>query len=166
MTYRMNNLVNQIKTLTSKEDETCEDDKMKQTSKKKVYNDSNKNNIVAMEKGHLGFVKVNMDGLPIGKKVDLNASSIYETLAQAWEDMFVNPTTGITSFHECLSGESEQSRMTTKLLNGSSEFSLIYEDEEGDLMLARFIQVPRYFGQAEAYVVGKDNIVFGKLDVM
>ncbi|XP_057956755.1 auxin-responsive protein IAA13-like [Malania oleifera] len=83
MAYRMNILANQVKTLTSKEDETCEDDKLKQTSKKKVYNGSNKNNTVAMEKGHLGLVKVNMDGLPIRRKMDLNASSIYETLAQA-----------------------------------------------------------------------------------
>ncbi|XP_057950972.1 auxin-responsive protein IAA13-like [Malania oleifera] len=135
MAYRMNSLANQVKTLTSKEDETCEDDKFKQTSKKKVYNGSNKNNIVSMEKGHLGFLKVNMDGLSIGRKVDINASSIYATLAQAREDMLDNPTTGITSIRECLSGESEQSRKATKLLKGSSEFVLTYEDKEGDLML-------------------------------
>ncbi|XP_057981232.1 auxin-responsive protein IAA13-like [Malania oleifera] len=120
MACRMNNLANQVKTLTSKEDETCEDDKLKQTSKKKVYNGSNKNNTIAMEKGHLGFVKVNMDGLSIGRKVDLNASSIYETLVQAREDMF-----------------EWKSRKATKLLNGSSEFVLTYEDKEGDLMLVR-----------------------------
>ncbi|XP_057965407.1 auxin-responsive protein IAA13-like [Malania oleifera] len=125
MAYRMNSFANQVKTLTSKEDETCEDDKLKQTSKKKVYNGSNKNNIVAMKKGHLGFLKVNMDGLSIGRKVDLNASSIYATLAQAREDMLGS------------SGESEQLRKATKLLNGSSEFVLTYEDKEGDLMLVR-----------------------------
>ncbi|XP_057954135.1 auxin-responsive protein IAA13-like [Malania oleifera] len=137
MAYRMNNLANQVKTLTSKEDETCEDDKLKQTSKKKVYNGSNKNNTVAMKKGHIGFLKVNMDGLSIGSKVDLNASCIYATLAQAREDMLDNPTTCITSIRECSSGASEQSRKATKLLNGSSEFVLIYEDKEGDLMLVR-----------------------------
>ncbi|XP_057953778.1 auxin-responsive protein IAA13-like [Malania oleifera] len=135
MAYRMNNLANQVKTLTSKEDETCEDDKLKQTSKKKVYNGSNKNNTVAIKKGHLGFLKVNMDGLSIGRKVDLNASSIYATLAQAQEDMLDNPTTNITSIRS--SGESEQSRKATKFLNGSSEFVLTYEDKEGDLMLVR-----------------------------
>ncbi|XP_057955578.1 auxin-responsive protein IAA13-like [Malania oleifera] len=135
MAYRMNNLANQVKTLNFKEDETYENDKLKQTSKKIVYNGSNKNNIVAMEKGHLGFVKVNMDGLSIERKVDLNASSIYATLAQAQEDMFANPTTGITSIRS--SGESEQSRKVTKLLNGSSEFVLTYEDKEGDLMFIR-----------------------------
>ncbi|XP_057953852.1 auxin-responsive protein IAA13-like [Malania oleifera] len=111
--YRMNNLANQAKTLTSEEDETCEDDKLKDISKKKVYNGSNKNNTTAMEKGHLGFVEVNMDGLPIGRKVDPNAHACYETLAQALEDI-----------------ESEQARMASKLLNGSSEFVLTYEDKE------------------------------------
>ncbi|XP_057965440.1 auxin-responsive protein IAA13-like [Malania oleifera] len=131
--YRMNNLANQAKTLTSKEDETCKDNKLKDTSKKKVYNGSNKNNTAAMEKGHLGFVKVNMDGLLIGRKVDLNAHACYETLAQALEDMFVNPTTGITSI--CLSGQSEQARKASKLLNGSFKFVLTYEDKEGDWIL-------------------------------
>ncbi|XP_057948270.1 auxin-responsive protein IAA13-like [Malania oleifera] len=91
----MNNLANQAKTLTSEEDETCKDDKLKDTSKKKVYNGSNKNNTTAMEKGHLGFVKVNMDGLPIGRKVDLNAHACYETLTQALEDMEVVSGVGV-----------------------------------------------------------------------
>lgn len=46
------------------------------------------------EKGghvHSKFVKVNMDGVPIGRKVDLNAYVCYETLAQALEDMFQRP---------------------------------------------------------------------------
>ncbi|XP_057949915.1 auxin-responsive protein IAA13-like [Malania oleifera] len=131
--YRMKSLANQAKILTSEEDETCEDDKFKDTSKKKVYNGSSKNKTVAMEKGHLGFVKVNMDGLPIGRKVDLNAHTCYETLSQALKDMFFNPTTCITSIRS--SGESEQARKASKLLNGSSEFVLTYEDKEGGWML-------------------------------
>ncbi|KAI4303955.1 hypothetical protein MLD38_039531 [Melastoma candidum] len=34
-------------------------------------------------------VKVNMDGVPIGRKVDLHAHSCYETLARALADMFL-----------------------------------------------------------------------------
>lgn len=34
------------------------------------------------------YVKVNMDGMPIGRKVDLNASKSYEILARDLEDMF------------------------------------------------------------------------------
>lgn len=59
----------------------------------------NDNNINAKEKRHHSsslFVKVNMDGIPIGRKVDLSAHSSYETLAQTLEDMFNESTTVIT----------------------------------------------------------------------
>ncbi|KAI7997955.1 Auxin-responsive protein IAA11 [Camellia lanceoleosa] len=42
------------------------------------------------------FVKLNMDGIPIGRKVDLNAHNYYETLAKTLEDMFCRPTTTIS----------------------------------------------------------------------
>ena len=41
-------------------------------------------------------MKVNMDGIAIGRKVDLGAHNSYETLAQALEDMFNERTTVIT----------------------------------------------------------------------
>ena len=40
------------------------------------------------------FVKVTMDGIPIGRKVDLNAHNCYESLSNALEDMFLKPNTG------------------------------------------------------------------------
>lgn len=36
------------------------------------------------------FVKVNMDGVAIGRKVDLNAHPSYESLARMLEEMFTN----------------------------------------------------------------------------
>jgi auxin-responsive protein IAA len=41
-----------------------------------------------------------MDGVPIGRKVDLNAHACYETLAQALEEMFFRSTTTINSIGE------------------------------------------------------------------
>lgn len=67
-------------------------------------------------------VKVNMDGTLIGRKVDLNAHTSYETLAQTLEEMFW----GRRSIKE--GGSS-------KLLDGTSEFVLTYEDKDGDCML-------------------------------
>lgn len=61
--------------------------------------DNDNKSINIKEKRHLGsspFVKVNMDGTPIGRKVDLSLHSSYETLAQTLEDMFNESTTGIT----------------------------------------------------------------------
>ncbi|XP_057480335.1 auxin-responsive protein IAA13-like isoform X2 [Actinidia eriantha] len=81
------------------------------------------------------FVKVNMDGFPIGRKVDLSAHGCYETLAKTLEDMFCKPTTMTVA-----RGMEEHDVMTeatgfSKLLDGSSEFVLTYEDKEGDWML-------------------------------
>ncbi|KAG7013460.1 Auxin-responsive protein IAA13, partial [Cucurbita argyrosperma subsp. argyrosperma] len=78
-------------------------------------------------KGHLGFVKVNVDGVVIGRKVDINAHSCYETLALMLEDMFFKS--------DGKSGDKEQGQKLSKLLDGSSEFVLTYEDREGDWML-------------------------------
>ncbi|XP_072967215.1 auxin-responsive protein IAA10-like [Typha angustifolia] len=73
------------------------------------------------------FVKVNMDGDPIGRKVDLSAHQSYESLALSLELMFLKPTiTPGSSFHTA---------KASKLLDGSSGFALTYEDREGDWML-------------------------------
>ena len=45
-------------------------------------------------------MKVNMDGVAVGRKVDLNAYSSYERLLQALEEMF-QPTAGKTSYLYC-----------------------------------------------------------------
>lgn len=95
--YRMNSLVSQAKAPRSEEEKVgSEKEKSKDTLKKKICN-GNKTNNMFNEKGHLGFVKVNMDGLPIGRKVDLNAHACYETLAQTLEEMFFASPTSINS---------------------------------------------------------------------
>ncbi|KAI7743603.1 hypothetical protein M8C21_000802 [Ambrosia artemisiifolia] len=68
-------------------------------------------------------VKVNMDGTLIGRKVDLNAHSSYEMLAQTLEEMF---------FQRRSSTEAAKS---SRLLDETSEFVLTYEDKDGDCML-------------------------------
>ncbi|XVE81941.1 hypothetical protein DITRI_Ditri15bG0106800 [Diplodiscus trichospermus] len=126
--YRMNSLVNQAKAPRAEEDKGIgEKDKPKDTLKKKPCN-GNQMGSAVNEKGHLGFVKVNIDGIPIGRKVDLNAHSCYETLAQALEDMFLRSANSVGA-------EKEQVTKPSKLLDGSSEFVLTYEDKEGDWML-------------------------------
>ncbi|KAA8527819.1 hypothetical protein F0562_035312 [Nyssa sinensis] len=132
--YRMNSLVNQAKTTNAEEDKVIGgNDKNNDTLHKKVNHGKGKTDTAVKEKGHLGFVKVNMDGLPIGRKVDLNAHACYETLAQTLEEMFFRPTTTISSFGS--SGEKERATQPSKLLDGSSEFVLTYEDKDGDWML-------------------------------
>lgn len=108
--------------------------------RKSTDNGNDDNHININEKRNLRkspFVKVNMDGIPIGRKVDLSAHSSYETLAQTLEDMFDESTTSVTS----KGSNGEDHNMTTRgerhsiLLDGSSKFVLTYEDKEGDWML-------------------------------
>ncbi|XP_038888843.1 auxin-responsive protein IAA11-like [Benincasa hispida] len=79
------------------------------------------------------YVKVNMDGVLIGRKVNLSAHSSYETLAKTIENMFLDPTALVDS-----TGSSTKERdvvRPSRLLNGLSEYMLTYEDREGDWML-------------------------------
>ncbi|CAL5439630.1 unnamed protein product [Camellia sinensis] len=81
------------------------------------------------------FVKINMDGVPIGRKVDLKAYDSYEKLSSV-DELFRgllaaqrdSSAGGIQNKHE---GE----KAITGLLDGSGEYTLVYEDNEGDRML-------------------------------
>ncbi|GAB4843667.1 hypothetical protein Ancab_013631 [Ancistrocladus abbreviatus] len=131
-TYRMNNLASHTKSLNCEEGKMFEENRKENESvKRKINSGNDKNCLPAKEASHPGFVKVNMDGVQIGRKIDLSAHSCYETLARTIEDMFLRPGTIANSIR----GESERAAKLSKLLDGSSEFVLTYEDREGDWML-------------------------------
>ncbi|KAL0292671.1 UNVERIFIED_CONTAM: Auxin-responsive protein IAA26 [Sesamum calycinum] len=82
------------------------------------------------------FVKINMDGIPIGRKVDLKAYNSYEKLSYAVDELF----------RGLLAAQSDSSARGIKddeaggkaiggLLDGNGEYTLVYEDNEGDRML-------------------------------
>ncbi|KAK4354872.1 hypothetical protein RND71_027066 [Anisodus tanguticus] len=123
-TYRMNSF-NQSKIRHADQEENgVSGNKEMESSKKKInYGNNTKNDA--------DFVKVNMDGLPIGRKVDLSSHSCYETLGKILEEMFIK-SSRTTNFTYC--GEKEVTK-ACKLLDGSSEFVLTYEDKDGDWML-------------------------------
>ncbi|KAJ8535901.1 hypothetical protein K7X08_034302 [Anisodus acutangulus] len=82
------------------------------------------------------FVKINMDGIPIGRKVDLKAYDSYDKLSSAVDQLFRgllaaqnDPTGGGNEKKE------EGEKAISGLLDGSGEYTLIYEDNEGDRML-------------------------------
>ncbi|KAK9146277.1 hypothetical protein Sjap_006180 [Stephania japonica] len=101
-------------------------------SKNKADSIAGKGNCCA---GRSLFVKVNMDGVPIGRKVDLSAHASYETLAQMLEDMFSGPTTTIIPICSREKDFGIEGKKVSKLLDGSSDFVLTYEDKDGDWML-------------------------------
>ncbi|CAN1836810.1 Auxin-responsive protein IAA26, partial [Linum perenne] len=74
------------------------------------------------------FVKINMDGVPIGRKVDLAAYDSYTRLSTAVDELF----------RDLLAAQRDSSvdeEAITGILDGSGEYTLVYEDNEGDRML-------------------------------
>ncbi|XP_010457505.1 PREDICTED: auxin-responsive protein IAA12 [Camelina sativa] len=118
--HRMNSLVNNQATKAAKSEE--------EDGKKKVVKNDELKDVSVKVNGKvqgLGFVKVNMDGVGIGRKVDMRSHSSYENLAQTLEEMFFGMT-GTTC---------RENAKPLRLLDGSSDFVLTYEDKEGDWML-------------------------------
>ncbi|GMI77971.1 indole-3-acetic acid inducible 26, phytochrome-associated protein 1 [Hibiscus trionum] len=82
------------------------------------------------------FVKINMDGVPIGRKVDLKAYDSYEKLSTAVDQLF----RGLLAAQRDSSAggivnNQEGEKAISGVLNGSGEYTLVYEDNEGDSML-------------------------------
>ncbi|XP_059287323.1 auxin-responsive protein IAA13-like [Lycium ferocissimum] len=123
-TYRMNSFNQSKITNADQEENGASGNKEMESSKKKINHGNTKN--------EADFVKVNMDGLPIGRKVDLGSHTCYETLGKTLEEMFFK-STKTTNSTNC--GENEQVKKSCKLLDGSSGFVLTYEDKDGDWML-------------------------------
>ncbi|KAJ0238467.1 Auxin-responsive protein IAA26 [Hirschfeldia incana] len=77
------------------------------------------------------FVKINMDSVPIGRKIDLNAYNSYEQLSFAVDKLFRGL---LAAQRDTSCGEGEE-KPIIGLLDGKGEFTLTYEDNEGDKML-------------------------------
>ncbi|XP_028758302.1 auxin-responsive protein IAA11 [Neltuma alba] len=141
--YRMNSFNNHAKsTVTNVFNSVTEKSKSNNTeARRSTDNGIDNSNANAKGNGHLkssSFVKVNVDGLPIGRKVDLSAHNSYESLALALEEMFDEHAATVSSKrsngeeHGVIVGGAER---RSKWLDGSSKFVLTYEDKDGDWML-------------------------------
>ncbi|KAL0696684.1 hypothetical protein Bca4012_063864 [Brassica carinata] len=86
--------------------------------------------MVAKRQGGL-FVKINMHGVPIGRKVDLSAQNSYEQLSFTVDKLF----RGLLAAQRESSSFGEEEKPITGLLDGNGEYTLTYEDNEGDKML-------------------------------
>ncbi|KAL5208497.1 hypothetical protein ABZP36_032932 [Zizania latifolia] len=131
-TFRMNSLFNQAKENTSEAD-----------TKKTTTDESDlpKDKEESEKKGRAaGWVKVNMDGDVIGRKVDLNAHRSYKTLALALELMFTKPSIGLCTSY---------STKSLKLLDNSAEYQLTYEDRDGDWMLVGDVPWEMFVGSVK-----------------
>ncbi|XP_074565429.1 auxin-responsive protein IAA6-like isoform X2 [Curcuma longa] len=78
------------------------------------------------------LVKINMDGIPIGRKVDLKVYDSYEKLSSAVEDLFLGLLEAQKDTSTNASQKDEEARKAfIGLLDGSGEYTLVYEDNEG-----------------------------------
>ncbi|GAV65516.1 AUX_IAA domain-containing protein [Cephalotus follicularis] len=80
------------------------------------------------------FVKVNMEGVPIGRKINLSAYDSYEKLFCAIDELFrgllaAQRDSSVADNHK------EMEEANTGSLATSGENTLVYEDNEGDRML-------------------------------
>lgn len=80
------------------------------------------------------FVKIYMDGVPFGRKVDLKTNNSYEKLYPALEEMFQQFINGGSRTSSSAESHFVSSSRKLNFLDGS-EYVLIYEDREGDFML-------------------------------
>ncbi|KAF4399198.1 auxin-responsive protein IAA26 [Cannabis sativa] len=83
------------------------------------------------------FVKINMDGVPIGRKVDLKAYDSYNKLSSAVDELFrgLLAAQRDSSTAGGIQNNQDEGKAITGLLDGSGEYTLVYEDNEGDRML-------------------------------
>ncbi|XP_047083008.1 auxin-responsive protein IAA10-like [Lolium rigidum] len=131
-TFRMNSLFGQAKDNAPDADtkKTAADESELQKDKEE-----------SEKKGRTpGWVKVNMDGEVIGRKVDLNAHRSYKTLALALEIMFSKPSAGLCA---------PSSTKSPRLLDNSSEYQLTYEDRDGDWMLVGDVPWEMFVGSVK-----------------
>ncbi|XP_008220118.1 PREDICTED: auxin-responsive protein IAA2-like [Prunus mume] len=79
------------------------------------------------------FVKINMEGVPIGRKINLKAYDSYEKLSLAIDELFQGL---LAAQRVCSDVEKEDKKGETKsITHGNGEYTLLYEDHEGDRML-------------------------------
>ncbi|KAF0927299.1 hypothetical protein E2562_031501 [Oryza meyeriana var. granulata] len=82
------------------------------------------------------LVKINMDGIPIGRKVDLAVYDSYQKLSSAVEELFRGFLEAQKDLSCAESGEQgTEDKIFSGLLDGTGEYTLVYEDNDGDRML-------------------------------
>ncbi|XP_010556867.1 PREDICTED: auxin-responsive protein IAA10 [Tarenaya hassleriana] len=141
-TYRITSLVNQAKSLGA---EGLSPSIRRETSKTGITGKKDDNGSNAT--GASPFVKVTMDGITIGRKVDLSAHSSYEALEKTLVEMFLQPPSLTRSSAQGCEGVSRT--WGTKLLDGSSGCVLTYKDKDGDWMLVGDVPWQMFVGSVK-----------------
>ncbi|XP_009385778.2 auxin-responsive protein IAA16-like [Musa acuminata AAA Group] len=104
------------------------------------------------------FVKINMDGIPIGRKVDLKAYDSYDKLSLAVDELFRGLMAAQADpLAPSIRKNSEEKHVLIGLLDGSGEYTLVYEDDEGDRMLVGDVPWDMFVSMAKRLRVLKSS---------
>lgn len=74
------------------------------------------------------LIKINMDGIPIGRKINLSAYDSYQKLSSAVQDLFCG---FLEAQNDESRGRGAEEKMFSGLLDGTGEYTLVCEDSEG-----------------------------------
>ncbi|GLT25490.1 hypothetical protein SLA2020_006140 [Shorea laevis] len=105
------------------------------------------------------FVKINMEGIPIGRKVNLKAYNSYEELSIAIDRLFSGLLAVQRNSSSTQNGSKieESSKTSEESLAGSEEYTLVYEDEEGDRILVGDVPWEMFVSSATRLLVLKSS---------
>uniref|UniRef100_A0A0E0JF26 Auxin-responsive protein n=1 Tax=Oryza punctata TaxID=4537 RepID=A0A0E0JF26_ORYPU len=98
------------------------------------------------------FVKINMDGVPIGRKVDLTAYGGYAQLSSAVDKLF----RGLLAAQSA-AADGEADVAAAGEMVGGGEYTLVYEDDEGDRMLVGDVPWQMFIATAKRLRVLKSS---------
>ncbi|XP_052157869.1 auxin-responsive protein IAA2 isoform X2 [Oryza glaberrima] len=98
------------------------------------------------------FVKINMDGVPIGRKVDLTAYGGYAQLSAAVDKLF----RGLLAAQSA-AADGEADAAAAGEMVGGGEYTLVYEDDEGDRMLVGDVPWQMFIATAKRLRVLKSS---------
>lgn len=94
------------------------------------------------------YVKIKMDGVAIGRKVDLKAYDNYQKLSSAVDELF----RGLLAAQE-----DKQTDTKRGLLVGNGGYTLVYEDNEGDIILVGDVPWDMFISSAKRLRVLKTS---------
>ncbi|KAM7274613.1 hypothetical protein ACFE04_016479 [Oxalis oulophora] len=100
-------------------------------SNKQQSNDETVKNPETATKKDL-FVKVNMEGVAIGRKININAYDSYQKLSYAIDELFRSL---LAAQSDSSSDENKMEEEKVCSIAGNGEYTLVYEDNEGDRIL-------------------------------
>ncbi|KAJ6698050.1 AUXIN-RESPONSIVE PROTEIN [Salix purpurea] len=82
------------------------------------------------------FVKINMEGVPIGRKINLKAYDSYDKLSVAIDELFRGFLPAQRDTGDPMSeSKMDEAKENESSVSGSREYTLVYEDNEGDRVL-------------------------------